>query len=290
MISIIIPVYNDGKNLLNCIKSLQKQNLKEPFEIIVIEDGSKSSLKKDLKRFKNVKYFWKVNGGPGSARNFGIKHAKGEFISFIDSDCIADKNWLYLLHKRLTNSLEFEGVGGKILNYNKEFLSSLFHLIEFGGFMGNKIKETRIVPTCNSIYRKKTLKQVNYFDENFFYGEDTDLNWKIIKLGKGIIYDPLPIVYHKTPSSIKKILKKAYFMGQGTYRTRKKNKDMENAWITNIFFISILFLFLPFISSIRFYIKNKKGLYSLAALLFYYLFWSAILIENWKKIYFQTKQ
>ena len=95
-ISVIIPVYNSGKYIYKCLSSILSQTYKN-FEIICVDDGSTDNSKEiilDLaKDNKNIAYFYEENSGPSYARNNGIKHAKGEYITFIDSDdYLTDEN------------------------------------------------------------------------------------------------------------------------------------------------------------------------------------------------------
>ena len=89
-VSVIVPVYNVEKFIGKCLDSLVNQTLKD-IEIIVVNDGTKDNsqeiIDKYVKKYPDkVKSFIKENGGLSSARNFGIEKAKGEYISFVDSD------------------------------------------------------------------------------------------------------------------------------------------------------------------------------------------------------------
>ncbi len=88
-VSVIIPVYN-GANFINAaIESVLMQTYQD-FEIIVIDDGSVDSTKKEVFKFIDqgapVKYFFQKNAGQASARNLGIHHSLGQFIAFLDAD------------------------------------------------------------------------------------------------------------------------------------------------------------------------------------------------------------
>lgn len=91
-LSIIVPIYNVEKYLEECLDSIYKiQGIK--YEVILVNDGSTDSseeiIKKYIKKYPSVtRYIYKENGGLSSARNVGIKEAKGEYLSFIDSDDI----------------------------------------------------------------------------------------------------------------------------------------------------------------------------------------------------------
>lgn len=89
IISVIIPMYNSQLYIEECIKSVQQQTIKE-LEIIVIDDGStddSSIIVENLKKIdKRIELYYQDNSGAGVARNKGINYAKGEYLSFLDSD------------------------------------------------------------------------------------------------------------------------------------------------------------------------------------------------------------
>ena len=102
-VSIIVPVYNVEKYLRECLDSILSQTLSD-IEIICVNDGSEDSsriiLDEYAKKDKRIKIIDKENRGLSSARNIGLKAAKGEFISFIDSD-----DWVspYFIEKLYNN-------------------------------------------------------------------------------------------------------------------------------------------------------------------------------------------
>ena len=88
-VSVIIPVYNVEDYLEKCLDSVINQTLKD-IEIIVVNDGSPDNSQKIIdeykKKDKRIISIMKENGGQASARNLGIKKARGEFLCFVDSD------------------------------------------------------------------------------------------------------------------------------------------------------------------------------------------------------------
>ena len=89
-VSIIVPVYNVERYIVRSMDSLVNQTLKD-IEIIVVNDGSTDNSKKLIeiyqKKYPNkIKLVDKKNGGLSDARNYGIPHATGEYIAFLDSD------------------------------------------------------------------------------------------------------------------------------------------------------------------------------------------------------------
>jgi len=85
MISVIIPVYNGEKYISECIESVLNQSYRD-FEIIVINDGSTDNTADICKKFEDIRYFYQENRGVSKAREKGLQMAKGEYITFIDSD------------------------------------------------------------------------------------------------------------------------------------------------------------------------------------------------------------
>lgn len=89
-ISVIIPVYNVEKYLSTCLESVVNQDIKEPFEIICVNDGSKDHsldiLNDFSKRYDFIKVIDQDNGGVSSARKRGLEFSSGEWITFVDGD------------------------------------------------------------------------------------------------------------------------------------------------------------------------------------------------------------
>lgn len=96
LVSIIIPVYNAEKYILDTIKCIQNQSY-ENWELILIDDcstdGSKKIINSAIKKDKRIKYYIQMqNGGPALARNRGIDIAKGKYVCFIDADDLWDND------------------------------------------------------------------------------------------------------------------------------------------------------------------------------------------------------
>ena len=95
-VSVIVPIYNVEKQLAKCLDSLLNQTLKD-IQIILVNDGSEDSSAEIAKKYvvkdpDRVLYFEKENGGLSDARNYGLKYATGEYISFVDSDDYITEN------------------------------------------------------------------------------------------------------------------------------------------------------------------------------------------------------
>jgi len=100
--SIIIPVYNRSHLIGETIDTVLAQTYPD-FEIIIVDDGSTENIKKVLdEKYSNesrVKYFRKQNEERGAARNYGLKHASGDYAVFFDSDDFMKPHYLEVLNK-----------------------------------------------------------------------------------------------------------------------------------------------------------------------------------------------
>lgn len=101
-LSIVALVYNLEKYLPRCLDSLVNQTL-EDIEIICVNDGSTDSAPQIIENYKNkypdkIKVFHKENGGEFTTRNFGLENAKGEYITFVDTDDYVENTWAEKLY------------------------------------------------------------------------------------------------------------------------------------------------------------------------------------------------
>ena len=98
--SVIVPTFNRLDEIRELLESLERQTLsKDKFEIIIVDDGSTDATEDFIldmigKNTLNLSFYKQDHKGPGPSRNTGMEQAKGEYYIFVDSDCIADENWL----------------------------------------------------------------------------------------------------------------------------------------------------------------------------------------------------
>ena len=100
LISIIIPLYNKEECIVKTIESITMQDFGD-YEIVVVDDGSKdNSVEKVMSiHDQRIKIFRKSNGGPASARNYGVKNALGKYGLFLDADDTLEPRSLKVLEE-----------------------------------------------------------------------------------------------------------------------------------------------------------------------------------------------
>ena len=101
-ISVIVPVYNVEKYLDKCVRSLLNQKFAYNYEIILVNDGSTDLSGNIADKYamdhSMLKVLHKKNGGLSSARNYGLRYARGKYITFVDSDDYVSDDYLSALH------------------------------------------------------------------------------------------------------------------------------------------------------------------------------------------------
>jgi glycosyltransferase involved in cell wall biosynthesis len=120
-VSVIIPTYNRADDLKRCLESLVTQTFRN-FEVLVCDDGSIDHTQKVVESFSHqiaITYYWGKNfGGPARPRNTGLKHAKGQYVAFLDSD-----DWW--LPEKLQASVEKLDAGADLVYHDLYLISSL---------------------------------------------------------------------------------------------------------------------------------------------------------------------
>ncbi len=107
--SVVIPTYNRAAFIPKLVRSILRQTDYD-FEIIIVDDGSTDNTEDVVKTLKHdqLRYFRKVNGERGAARNFGARHTRGAFINFVDSDDVIYENHLQVARNFLKTMKDVE--------------------------------------------------------------------------------------------------------------------------------------------------------------------------------------
>lgn len=182
-LSIIVPVYGVEKYIDKCLNSLVKQSLKE-IEVIVVNDGTKDNSQKIVDKYvkkypDKIKSYIKENGGQGSARNYGLKKASGEYIGYVDSDDFVEKDmYKKLYNKAKENNYDIVVCG----NYN---VSEDYQNKNIDAFINNYNTDLENIffgkmAVWNKIYKRDILiKNKLEFKEKVWY-EDLAFTLKAI--------------------------------------------------------------------------------------------------------------
>jgi glycosyltransferase involved in cell wall biosynthesis len=194
-VSVIIPAYNEEKNIERCLKSVKKQNYSN-LEIIVIDDGSTDRTSKIAKNFGVKVIKNKRNLGLAKSLNRGIKASKGSIVITLHADCeLVGRNWLSKIIEPFKDA-KVAGVTGNPIPYPDKKLSlfdkvNLYFVGAYASTKSEKITNRDLFNNKCDAYRKKYLEEVGFFNEKFkTSGEDIDLTCKLRKRGYKLLIHP----------------------------------------------------------------------------------------------------
>ncbi len=280
-VSIIVPVYNEGKVLTESIKSLLKLNYSN-YEIIIVNDGSTDNTKQvaqslvglqdGLNSKVRISLVNKANGGKSRALNAGIQVSKGDFVLCMDGDSQLSPDTLkYGVSHFIDPAIGAVAGNVKVLN-RKKFLTDLQSLEYLEGLNMPRsaqsfLKLVNIIPGPIGIFRKKAIQDAGWYASDTF-AEDADLTLKILAAGWKIYYEPMAISWTEAPDKLNQLLKQRYRWTRGIIQSiRKHKKHLMNPTIN---FNNSLVLWSMFYESLIWPIMNifANGYFIIVALFF----------------------
>ena len=176
-ITIVTPTYNREDLLQITIHSIIKQTFKD-WELIIVDDGSTDNTEQAVQKYlkdPRIKYVKKQNSGQAHSLNVGASYAKGEFITFLDSDDEAYENWLEVVNANIKENTPVVCVGAirKLINGSKIF--------EGLGSLRVSGKVVRFKFTCGSLFIKTSIfRALGGYDAELKSNIQTDLGYRLV--------------------------------------------------------------------------------------------------------------
>jgi len=240
-ISVIIPTYNRKHLISRAIKSVINQSFK-PFEIIIVDDGSDDGTYQFINQFfREIKLIRQSNNGVSSARNLGIKNAKGNWIAFLDSDDEWFSKKLELQKKAIDNSDKY------LISHTNEIwirngvrVNQMKKHQKYGGSIFEKSLDICRISPSSVLINRKIFEDIGKFDETLKICEDYDFWLRISSKYPVLFLDELLIKKyggHKDQLSKNTI-------GIEQYRIQSLEKILKNIKLNNSQFNSALFMIL----------------------------------------------
>lgn len=268
LISIIVPIYNVGKYVHQCIDSIERQTYSN-IQIVLVDDGSTDEsaqiCDEHARKDKRIKVIHKKNGGLVSARKTGIKEATGELIGYVDGDDWIEPN----MYEKLYQKMQQENVDivmcGRYENtlykekkvyqsysegkYNKEDMK----LKIYPRMIVNELFfEWGITPTLwDKLFKKECILPYQLeVDHRIVWGEDAACTYPCL-LNVSSIYIIQECLYHyrQTPSSMSKSIPNAeeekqkyqilYHYTLDKFEKYKNIYDLKEQWIKYILFLMV---------------------------------------------------
>lgn len=263
-VSVVVPAYNVSKYIQEALASLEKQTFSD-FEVLIVDDGSTDDtaavVQKFIQRDSRFQLLHKPNGGLSSARNYGIRHARGEYIALLDGDDIYHKDKLATHVARLYSKADVGVVysaSQTIRDDGKPTFISLSGKPVYSNPLLALLCKNFVGHGSNAVFRRCLIDEVGGFNESLRSWEDVDLWLRIAAIQKWRFYRENRILcyyrvrpsglsfnvvqmqacgeqvikdaYQRSPQIIKPMLATAYaYMYRYLARLSVQSGDMETA-------------------------------------------------------------
>lgn len=206
-LSLLVPAYNEENQIRSTLESIQAQDYKGIFEVIVIDNNSKDKTSEVVKHFNmpGLTLLEEKQQGKSYALNTGFAHTKHELIVTIDADTFLLPNALtYMVTTFLSLPSDTAAVAGSIYvkNSRKNFMTRIqewdyFHAIAAIKRIQSLLQATLVAQGAFSLFRKKCIEEVGGWKHTV--GEDIVLSWGLIVQGYRISFSEQAIAFVNVP-------------------------------------------------------------------------------------------
>lgn len=234
-VSVIVLNFNGEKVISLCLERLLEQTYPN-FEIIVVDnnstDKSLESIEPYLRNNKLSVVKSERNRGCPGGRNFGVQYAKGELLAFVDNDGFVHPNWLESAIEPFLSDDTIGAVTSVVLfNRNPAVLNGTGGTVNRLGYGGDHNYHQPIefapLPTevlypmgCGMLVRRSVLDKIGLWDESLLnYYDDTELGFRVWKIGYRVVVAPGALIYHEFNYSTQFVPSKGLLTEKGRIRT-----------------------------------------------------------------------
>ena len=232
-VSVIIPVYNDAKRLIECLNLLSKQTYpQELYEVIVVDNNSEEDIDAIAAKFSCV-MTTETRKGSYAARNKGLAIAKGEVIAFTDSDCIPAEDWIAKGVEQLKQNPECKYAAGKIeLFYAKPHQPSVIEIYDSLNFLRQEfyVKELNFGATANLFTYKEVFDRVGLFNADLKSSGDREWGQRVHQFGYAQLYAEDVYVAHPARNKLKELQTKVARITEGLSSLYCQKPRLSSFW------------------------------------------------------------
>jgi GT2 family glycosyltransferase len=234
-VSVVIPMYNASKIILNCLNALALQE-HAPDEVIIVNnnstDSSRMAVQNAITSLKGLKIILcdEQKAGPAAARNKGAAISTGDIIAFTDTDCIPDRFWVKNILLAFKQDKYLDVIGGidKSLIQPEtvmgKFLSAFWltsdYLTQAQIHRKEDFFDGKFIITFNCAFKRELFNRINGFDEGFKHGEDLDITLRAVAAGgKVMVWNSKMAVCHRQDICFRGLLKREFYYANGLVHT-----------------------------------------------------------------------
>ncbi len=269
--TLISPTFKRPDEVTEFLESLLSQN-HHSFEVILGDGTPGDTLRPELKRFESNGHYpltivYEEYLSVSDGRNRAAEHAKGEYIIFLDSDCIIPENYLNNIEDYLKQN-PLDAFGGPdaahkdFTTLQKAISYSMTSIFTTGGIRGKKNHVGAYHPRGFNMGMKRSVFEAVGGYSEFRCGEDIELSIRIIKAGYKVGLIEEAFVYHKRRTSLKQFFKQVFRFGAARINIYKRHK--EELKLTHMFPFAFL-LFMITVVVLQFTPFTELALYAAGA-------------------------
>ena len=210
LVTVIVPVWNDVDRILLCVEALKAQTLNNnEYEIFVVDNGSTDGTYEKLLSQTGITLLQESNPGSYSARNKGLKEARGKYVAFTDSDCIPDDKWLENLISCAIDKPSMGIIAGDIQFFKENTLveASALAYEELFSMDQETYAKLGLCITANWLSDREVIINNSGFDTSLKSGGDHEMAQRLTEQGLKVYFCEDAIVMHPARNK-KEILKK----------------------------------------------------------------------------------
>lgn len=237
-VSIIVPVFNESKVIIDSVESLLELDYPN-YEIIIVNDGSTDNTaevaesmvgyNKGRISLVKVSLINKPNGGKAKALNAGIQYSEAQFVVCMDGDSQLSSNTLKMGIRHFIDPFVGAVAGNVKVQNRKRMLTDLQALEYVEGLNMPRsaqgfLKMVNIIPGPMGFFRKNALRDAGFYSSDTF-AEDADITLKILAAGWKINYEPNSIAYTEAPTKLHQLLKQRYRWTRGILQAIRKHRQ-----------------------------------------------------------------
>lgn len=168
------------------------------------------------------------NRNLATLRNLGLPYCSGDIVAMTDDDAIPDCQWIATIRSAHSTHQSAGGIGGAVRGADSDFVSRVADVVVFPDPKPGRPIHT--LPTVNMSYKREAMDAVGDFDQTLFRGEDVDFNWRMIRAGYDLAFEPALKVRHQHRSTLLGFLRQQYMYGRAYVLVRRKWPDMYSVY------------------------------------------------------------
>lgn len=259
-VAVIIPTYNDGARLTNCLQALSRQTYPmDRVRVYVADNNSSENIRQIVAPFDFVNYIFEPKPGAYCARNAALMALLDEtVVGFTDADCIPAPDWIEQGVEILADKPE-SAVGGAVEVYMEpNSRRSAAALYEFLFAFPQKVyvEKNHFAVTANLFMTRSALDKVGKFDETLFSGGDAAYGNAMREHQVTLIFSDEVRVSHPARDTVSKLTSKVKRTVGGCYSQRDNNPFMKESFSA----LSLMRGFVPPVRALKQLLLEKNGL------------------------------